>query len=56
MISGTLGSQPLADAKLRGRDISFTVGNAKYTGTVDGTTMRGSISGGPGGQWTATKK
>ncbi len=56
MISGTLGSQPLTDAKLRGREISFTVGNAKYTGNVDGNTMRGSISGGPGGQWTATKQ
>jgi hypothetical protein len=55
MISGTLGSQPLTDATLRGREIAFTVGNAKYTGSVDGNTMRGSISGGPGGQWTATK-
>ena len=55
VISGTLGSQPLTDAKLSGDAISFKAGGATYTGKVDGNTIRG--TGGPGGSaWTATKK
>jgi precorrin-6B methylase 2 len=55
-ISGTLGTAPISNGKLRGDEISFDVGNAKYTGKVSGTTMKGTITGGPGGSWTATKK
>jgi hypothetical protein len=54
MLSGTLGSAPITDAKMRGDEIAFTVGNSKYTGTVNGTSMQGMVSG--GGSWTATKR
>jgi len=56
MVSGTLGSTPITDGRLRGEDISFTVGNAKYTGRVSGNSMSGTVSGGSGGKWSATKK
>jgi precorrin-6B methylase 2 len=54
VISGTLGSQPLTDAKLRGDAISFTAGGVTYSGRVDGDTIRGTA--GRGGAWTATRK
>jgi hypothetical protein len=53
MLSGTLGSTPIT-GRLRGDEITFTAGNAKYTGRVNGTTMSGDVGG--GGKWTATKK
>ena len=53
MISGSLGSTPLTDAKLRGNEISFKAGSDTYSGTVDGNTMRGT---GSRGAWTATRK
>ena len=56
MITGSLGGRPIADARLHGAEITFKVGNAQYTGHVDGNTMRGTTTGGSGGQWTATRK
>ena len=53
MVSGTLGGQPIADGRLRGEEITFTVGGAKFTGTVSGNQMTGT---GDGGSWTATRK
>src|SRR5687768_17021542 len=38
MISGTLGTQAI-QGRLRGNEITFTAGNTKYSGTVDGNTM-----------------
>jgi hypothetical protein len=55
MISGTLGSTPISDGRVRGDEVSFTVGDAKYTGRVTGTTIQGTITGGSGGTWTATR-
>ena len=55
-ISGTLGPTAISNGRLRGDDITFNVGTAKYTGKVSGTSMKGTISGGQGGFWTATKK
>jgi precorrin-6B methylase 2 len=55
-VSGTLGSSAIADGKLRGDEISFTVGNAHYTGHVNGTSMKGSVTGGNGTAWTATRR
>jgi len=49
MVTGTLGSTPIADGRLRGDEITFTAGSTKYTGRVDGNTIKG-------GSWTATKK
>ena len=48
MLSGTLGSIPITDGKLNGEEITFTAGDKKYTGRVNGTAMKGS-------GWTATK-
>jgi Methyltransferase domain len=56
VISGTLGSTPIANGKLRGNDITFTAGDAQYTGKVNGTSIQGTIKGGKGGTWTATKR
>lgn len=56
MLSGTLGGAAIADGRLRGNDISFTVGGARYTGTVNGSSMKGTVTGGPGGNWTAARK
>jgi hypothetical protein len=53
-IAGTLGSAPISDAALRGDEIAFTVGSARYTGKVDGNSMKGTVAG--GGTWTATRR
>jgi hypothetical protein len=53
-VSGTLGSAPISDAKLRGDQLTFNVGTTKYTAKITGGTMTG--SGGKGGaSWTAVK-
>src|SRR5881628_2927533 len=36
MVSGSLGSVPIANGRLRGDEISFSAGGAKYTGRVNG--------------------
>ncbi|MDO8795547.1 MAG: class I SAM-dependent methyltransferase [Vicinamibacterales bacterium] len=54
MVSGTLGTVAIAEGRLRGDEIAFSAGNSKYTGRVDGNTMRGTIAG--GGAWTATRR
>jgi precorrin-6B methylase 2 len=55
MLSGTMGSQAVT-GRLRGTAVTFDAGNVKYTGTVNGNTMSGTMSGGRTGNWTATKK
>jgi len=54
--SGTLGSTTLTGGHLRGDSIKFTVGPAHYTGRVNGSSMQGSVAGGPNGTWTATRQ
>jgi precorrin-6B methylase 2 len=39
MISGTLGNQAV-QGRLRGNEITFTAGTTKYSGTVDGSTIK----------------
>ena len=56
MLSGTLGPTEITDARVRGTEISFKVGDASYTGTVNGKSMSGTVSGGRNGNWTATQK
>ncbi len=53
MVSGTLGTSPITEGKLRGEDITFKVGTAQYTGRVKGNAMEGTVSG--GGTWTARR-
>lgn len=55
MLSGTLGPTEITDARMNGTAISFSVGSANYTGTLDGKTMSGTISG-SNAKWTATMK
>ena len=54
-ISGSLGGTPIADGSLKGDQISFTVGTAKYTGRVTGNAMQGTITGGSGATWSASR-
>jgi precorrin-6B methylase 2 len=53
MLSGTLGSTPITNGRVRGEDISFTVGTVTYTGKVNGASMRGTTGGGTA--WSATR-
>jgi precorrin-6B methylase 2 len=46
MLSGTLGSTPIADGKLRGDEITFTAGGQKYPGRVNGNTITGTSGAG----------
>jgi len=55
-LTGTLNGEPIADAKLRGTEIAFTVGNDQYKGTVERGVMRGDVSGGRTGKWHALPK
>ena len=55
-ITGTIGSDTIANGKLNGPDVSFNVGNVKYTGKVTGNSMTGTMSGGRTGSWTAARK
>jgi precorrin-6B methylase 2 len=52
--SGTLGTTEISGGKLNGANIEFSVGGQKYTGTVDGSSMKGTS--GNGQSWTATRK
>ncbi len=60
MLEGTLGGQPIADAKVTGDEVAFTVGGGpRYTGKLKGNTITGTIAGGNGsngGTFTATRK
>ena len=56
-ISGTLGSTPIRDGRLRGEEITFTVGTALFNGRVKGNTMSGRASGGGiGGVFSGTRQ
>lgn len=59
MLSGTLSSggtsTPIADGRLRGDQIAFSVGGAHYTGRVKGDTIEGDVKGAATGAWTATR-
>ncbi|HET6494091.1 MAG TPA: class I SAM-dependent methyltransferase [Thermoleophilia bacterium] len=57
MLEGTFGGQAIADAKVTGNEVAFTVGGGpRYTGTLKGNTITGTITGGSGGSFTATRK
>jgi precorrin-6B methylase 2 len=54
MISGTLDKAPISDARVKGEEISFTVGDTQYVGRVNGNAMSGETQPRPG-QWKATR-
>ena len=53
-LSGTLGQNQISDAKMTGDAITFKVGNATYTGKLEGTTLTGTKN--DGSKWSATKR
>jgi hypothetical protein len=53
MVTGTLGSTPIADGRLRGDAIAFTVGGVRYEGRVNGDAMQGTVG---GKAWTARRQ
>ena len=59
MVAGTLktGGNTLttANGRLRGDQISFSAGNAEYTGRVNGNTIQGTVKGSSSGSWSATR-
>jgi hypothetical protein len=54
-ISGTVIGMAITDGRVRGDEISFSVGEARYTGKVKGNTMEGTITNGPAATWEATR-
>jgi SAM-dependent methyltransferase len=56
MLSGTFAGAPIADGRLRGSEISFAVGTARYTGTVSGNRIEGvAQTNGSQTSWRATR-
>jgi precorrin-6B methylase 2 len=56
IVSGTLGSTPIAGGRLNGEQFSFKVGETQYTGKVAGERMEGTATiAGKTQSWTATK-
>ena len=56
VVSGTLGASPVTGGKLRGDELSFVAGGARYTGRVDAGTIRGTVTvGGRSSEWVATR-
>ena len=59
MLAGTLKTSgntlTIDNGKLRGDQISFTAGNAEYTGRVNGNTIQGTVKGSSSGSWSATR-
>jgi precorrin-6B methylase 2 len=53
-ISGTLGSTPITNGRLRGTEIEFTAGDLRYSGRVNGSMMQGTMS--KGGTWSAIRQ
>jgi SAM-dependent methyltransferase len=52
-ITGTLGDQPVENGRLRGEEISFTVGSATYKGRVDDyRILLSATDGGRTSEWT----
>ena len=57
VISGTLGSTPITNARLRGEAITFSAGGAEYSGRVVGDRMEGTMRNANAQQpWAATRK
>jgi len=56
MLSGALGGTAIGDARMNGEEITFTVGERTFNGRVSGSSMKGTITGGAGGTFTATKR
>jgi hypothetical protein len=53
VLSGSFNKTPISNARLKGEEISFTVGDEKYLGRVTGNAMSGEMDG--GSRWTASR-
>ena len=56
MVTGTLGGKSIAEGRLRGDELTFTVGGAKYVARVTGNAIKGTVTGGGVSSFSATKK
>jgi hypothetical protein len=56
MLSGSLGSTAITSGKMNGEEITFVAGNRTFNGRVSGNSMKGTITGGAGGTFTAMKR
>jgi precorrin-6B methylase 2 len=55
-VTGTLGSNQIAEGRLRGEQITFKVGDTEYSGKVSGNRIEGTATtSGKAQSWTATK-
>jgi precorrin-6B methylase 2 len=55
-VSGTLGTSPIENGKLRGDEITFTAAGAQYAGRVNGNTIQGTVKTADGERkWTASR-
>lgn len=55
-VSGTLGSTPIVNGRLRGDVLTFTADGAEYSGRVTGNRIEGTVRNGGGATaWTATR-
>lgn len=52
-LNGVSGNETISRARMRGYDVTFTVGERTYTGTLKGDTMTGTVDG--GGSWKAVR-
>jgi SAM-dependent methyltransferase len=55
MLSGTLNKMAISNGRLKGEEISFTVGDSHYVGRVNGKVMSGEVKGPRTGQWRAAR-
>ena len=59
VVSGTLSAGgtrvPVRNARLKGDQISFAIGDAEYSGRVSGDTMEGNVKGSSHGTWSAVR-
>jgi hypothetical protein len=55
-LSGSLGGTPITDGAMRGSEMTFTAGGAKYTGHVAGNAIQGTVVGGRASTWSATRR
>jgi hypothetical protein len=56
MVTGTMGSTPITNGKLRGDQFTFTVGGSQYNGRVNGNRIEGTVaSAGQKTNWQATR-
>ena len=57
-VEGTLKNgdniMPIRNGRLRGDQLSFSAGNASYTGRVNGGRIEGAVKGSASGKWTAS--